>query len=127
MKQQAVVEQVVAPIETPVLTGIQRQGDVMVVPMRPGKVTGLVPVGVNGVVVAGGVAMRNDHTLFAPEGGVHFAPATDDLRRLGTVVVEEGKVAVIDHPEHGRMAFGPGSYALKCPVEQLDELRRVAD
>lgn len=114
--------------EVPVLATMQRQGDVLIVPMRSGQVAGLVAVPREGVVVVRGEAGGNTHLLVA-DGPVSFAPTTDarGTVRLGTLVVEEGATAFLTHPEHGFMGIAPGTYRINRQREQAEQVRLVAD
>ena len=113
-------------VDIPVITGEpQHQGDLFVFPMREGKVEGLVQVPAEGVAVIRGDAGGNTHLLLA-DGPVFFAPS-NDLLRLGTLVVPEGSVAHLHHPEHGYHSIGTGTYVMKGQRTQMDEIRRVAD
>ena len=69
----------VADAEVPVLTGMQRQGDVIVLPTRAGKVTGLVPVPPEGTAVVRGESGGNTHLLVA-DGHVRFALIENEQR-----------------------------------------------
>lgn len=112
-------------VEIPVLTGMQRQGDLLIIPQRKGNVAGLVPVPAEGVPVVRGENGGNTHTLFA-DGVVFYAPNPQRGQRLGTLVVEKG-VAYLGHPEHGYNAIGVGSYTISRQREQADEIRLIAD
>ncbi len=112
----------------PVLTGLQCQGDVAVIPHRPGKSAyKAVPVPAEGVPVVRGESGGNTHLLLA-EGPVNWTatPGVNDLT-IGIVDVPDGSVAYLAHPEHGYLAMGPGNYTLRRQREQADELRMVAD
>ena len=109
----------------PVLTGPQRQGDVSWWPIREGQVAGLAEVRPEGFPVVRGEAGGNTHLLLA-DGPVYFAPARDGVR-LGTLVVPEGSVAHMHHPEHGYNSIGAGTYIMKGQRTQMSEVRRVAD
>lgn len=112
----------------PVLTGLQCQGDVAVIPQRPGKSAHkTVPVPAVGVPVVRGESGGNTHLLLA-EGPVNWTstPGFSDLT-IGIVHVPDGAVAYLAHPEHGYLAMGPGNYTLRRQREQADELRMVAD
>lgn len=110
----------------PVLTGMQRQGDVLVIPNAVKTATTVVPA--VGVPVVRGEAGGNTHLLLA-DGLVfcdtHPASATNLL--LATVTVPEGSTAYLAHPEHGYMGVGPGWYTLRRQRELADEIRMVAD
>lgn len=112
----------------PVLTGLQCQGDVAVVPHRPGKYSyKAVPVPTAGVPVVRGESGGNTHLLLA-EGPVNWTatPNVTDLT-IGIVEVPDGSIAYMAHPEHGYLAMGPGNYTIRRQREQADELRIVAD
>ena len=108
------------------LIGVQRQGDLIVLPMRPGVDAGdLVPA--EGVAVIRGEAGGNTHLLVGE--GVSWRPVArngDDLD-LGVVTVPSGAVAYLLHPEHGGQGFAPGAYQIRRQREQADEIRMVAD
>lgn len=123
-----------AEIEVPVLTGPQRQGDVLILP-RPkaggAELLTMRPVPTEGVAVVRGEATGNTHLLDRIEGEVlwvaHTATDPDDLM-LGVLHVEPGAVAMLIHTdEHGANGIGPGTYVLHGKREMADEIRRVAD
>lgn len=120
------LEHLEAQAEIPVLTGAQRQGDVSWWPMRAGQVAGLEQVKPEGYPVVKGEAGGNTHLLLA-EGEVLFAPSSQGGVRLGTLVVKEGSVAHLHHPEHGYNSIGSGTYLFNGQRTQMDEIRRVAD
>lgn len=87
----AIPEHLEAQAEVPLRSGMQRQGDVLVSPMRPGEIAGLQPVAPEGVAVVRDEAGGNTQLLVG-EGVVSFAqaPATRGGLALGSLVVEEG-------------------------------------
>lgn len=112
----------------PVLTGLQVQGDVAVVPHRPGIASPkAAPVPSAGVAVVRSESGGNTHLLLA-EGPCSWTamPASTDLT-IGVLDVPDGSTAYLAHPEHGYLAMGPGSYLIRRQREQADELRMVAD
>ncbi len=111
----------------PVLTGMQMQGDVAIIPTKPSAKKST-PVPPSGVAVVRGESGGNTHLLVA-EGPVSWAPVVGNptLLDLGVVTVPEGATAFLLHPEHGANAMGPGSYTIRRQREQADELRIVAD
>ena len=111
--------------EVPVLTGPQRQGDIMVIPQRAGKIAGLVSVPSEGYPVVRGENGGNTHLLLA-EGDVQFSPSSGG-QRLGSLLVGEGSVAWLSHPEHGFNGIGAGSYIITRQREQADQIRLIAD
>lgn len=111
----------------PVLTCLQVQGDVAIIPTRPGMKKGtLVPS--SGIAVVRGESGGNTH-LLVTEGPVSWAPVVGNptVLDLGVVTVPKGATAFLLHPEHGANAMGAGSYTLRRQREQADELRMVAD
>lgn len=110
----------VADAEVPLRTGLQRQGDVIVVPTRAGKKQGdKIPP--EGVPVVRGEAGGNTHLLV---GDGRWATSSD-LLTMGVVTV--ASECYLLHPEHGAQGLAPGSYRIGRQREQADEIRRVAD
>lgn len=115
----------IADAEVPVLVGLQTQGDVAIVPTRPGKSAAQV-IPAEGVPVVRGEAGGNTHLLVGDDA-VLWHPAQGGGTPLGLVTVPAGAVAYLLHPEHGAMGIGPGSYLLRRQREQADTIRMVAD
>jgi hypothetical protein len=113
-------------VEIPVLTGPQRQGDIIILPRNvPVAKTAVPPAG---VAVVRGENGGNTHLLLA-DGKVFYDPrqaSADDLW-LGTLTVADDATAYLAHPEHGYMGHGPGTYEILRQREQADQLRLVAD
>lgn len=120
-----------ADAEIPILIGMQRQGDLIVIPMRSARVAGQKTVPVEGIPVVRGEAGGNTHLLVpgSPDAAVLWASrqasATDP--DLGTLTVPEGQSAYLLHPEHGRQGIGPGDYIVRRQVEAAEQARLVAD
>lgn len=113
----------------PVLTGLQMQGDLAVVPMvRAGHTTATTPVPVGGVPVVRGENGGHTHTLLA-EGDVRWdtREANASSLTLGVLTVGDGATAYLAHPEHAYSGIGPGCYEIRRQREIADELRLVAD
>lgn len=111
--------------EIPVLTSLQFQGDLAVIPARAGLDAGdQVPPA--GIPVVRGEAGGNTHLLLA-DGAVMWRPVENRTADLGTVTVAEGATAFLAHPEHGYNAIGAGTYLIRRQREQADEIRLVAD
>lgn len=114
-------------VAIPVHAGVpQRQGDVLFVP-RPD-----VPAAVTRLTTAGYPVVRgenggNTHALHADTGTAFYTPATSAGLRLGVLTVADDSVAILSHPEHGFMGFGPGTYVVTRQREQADEIRMVQD
>lgn len=108
----------------PVLTGLQAQGDVMVVP-RPALSPAVTAVPLDGVAVVRGEFGGHTHTLLAEgaSGEVTFdaAPGEEGLD-IGVLTVAPGATAYLAHPEHAYSGIGPGTYALRRQRE-LDTSR----
>lgn len=125
---------ILAELDVPVLTGVQRQGDVLIVPrakLGRAEQAHMTAVPAEGVAVVRGEATGNTH-LLQPEPGciIRWSPATasTDSVALGILDVPEGGTAWLIHTdEHGANGIGPGTYALHGKREQAEEIRRVAD
>lgn len=114
-------------VAIPVHTGVpQRQGDVLFVP-RPDVPAATTVLTAAGFPVVRGENGGNTHALHAYSGTAFYTPSTSGGLRLGVLTVPEGSTAVLSHPEHGFMAFGPGTYVATRQREQADEIRVVAD
>lgn len=110
----------------PVLSGLQIQGDIAVVPTRKSNKPGLL-VPREGVPVVRGENGGHTHLLL----GEGIVWAAVEARRgeltLGVLDVPKGTVGYLAHPEHGYLAVGPGSYRLRRQREMADEIRLVSD
>ena len=117
-----------ADLEIPVLTTMQRQGDVLIVPSHDTPPAGG-EIPPEGVAVVRGEATGNTHLLMVDRGsGVTWHPSARDPLVLGTLTVPDDAVAHLLHTdEHGVNAIGPGCYVLRGKREQAEEVRRVAD
>ncbi len=109
----------------PIGAGLQVQGDLAVIPTRPGK-TSAKPIPAQGIPVIRGEAGGNTHLLLA-SGPVLWNPAKGSGTTLGLIVVPEGSTAYLAHPEHGYLGIGTGSYIVRRQREQADIIRVVAD
>lgn len=116
-----------ADAEVPVLTGVQAQGDLLIVPAE--IEADWKPVPNTGVQVVVGEATGNTHWLHRgfDSPGVMWARIDDGLR-LAAVMVPDGQSAELIHSdEHGCNAMGPGTYVIHGKQELADQIRRVAD
>jgi hypothetical protein len=120
--------------EIPVLTGLQAQGDVIVVPAEGAVFTHddahLVPT--NGIAVVEGENGGHTHLLLA-SGNVEWIPNpragqnTDDLV-LGALSVATDATAYLAHPEHAYSGIGAGTYEIRRQREGAESARQfVAD
>lgn len=127
-----VLEHLDRQASVPILSGLQAQGDVAVVPaaMVRGLTPASKPVPASGVPVVRGEAGGNTHLLLA-EGDVRFDAVSigrDPLElALGTLTVAESATAYLAHPEHAYTGIAPGTYQLRRQREQGDEIRLVQD
>lgn len=113
-------------IDIPVLSGVQRQGDVLV---RPADVTATKPVPAAGTPVVRGESGGNTHAIVPADGPVFCdvnAGSARDLR-VAVLSVPEGSTAYLSHPEHGFMGIAPGNYEIRRQREMAEEIRMVAD
>lgn len=93
----------------PVLTGIQRQGDLMLLPVAEAP-TG-VPIDEGVAVVAAESAVGNAHILI---GDGQWQRAEGDVLVEGWVTVPEGgEVFLIHTEEHNALGIGPGRYEIR--------------
>lgn len=129
-------DEALADIEVPVLTGPQRQGDILIVP-RPAAGAaerfGMSAVPAHGVQVVRGEATGNTHMLHPEPGHVcWWQPMSPTGRRsgltFGVLYVPEDAVCWLIHTEeHGANGIGPGTYTLLGKREKRDEIVRVSD
>ena len=108
----------------PVLTGVQFQGDVAVVPTNGKLATGTVPQA--GVPVVRGENGGNTHLLLHTPG-VTFDAVDNGSLIIGRLTVAENSTAYLAHPEHGYAGIGTGTYGIRRQREQADEIRMVQD
>jgi len=112
----------------PVLSGVQVQGDVAVIPadlLSGVRISGTgEPVPAAGVVL---VAGQHDHRLVADEGTCVVTLNVRDRAGLAVAAFTTTAPCWLLHPEHGGMAFAPGSYVVRRQREQAEVARVVAD
>jgi hypothetical protein len=114
-------------LDIPVLAGIQRQGDVIVLPRIGILATTKVPA--TGTPVVRGENGGNTHAIYPADGPIFCdiaQPSTRNLR-VALLSVPEGSTAYLGHPEHGYMGIAPGSYEIRRQREMAEEMRMVAD
>lgn len=115
-----------ADLNVPVITGPQRQGDVMVIPAGTVPAS-LEPIPADGVAVVRGEATGNTHLLMG-DGEWQSGDTRGGGVLLGYLTVPDGGEAWLIHTdEHGVNGIGPGSYRLHGKRELADEIRRVQD
>lgn len=117
-------------LEVPILTGHQRQGDVLIIPVPPLENPGeAVPS--NGVtVVRGETSGGNAHIVHALGGECMWLQAPEAATALTQgwlTVPEESSATLIHTQEHNVIGIGPGSYEIRRQREFAGEWRRVSD
>lgn len=115
-----------ADLAVPVLSGPQRQGDVLVIPTDDvfGEAS---PITTRGVAVVRGEATGNTHLLMGDGTWTPGDPSGAGVL-LGYLTVPDGGEAWLIHTdEHGVNGIGPGRYRLHGKRELADEIRRVQD
>jgi hypothetical protein len=116
-----------ADAEVPLSQGVQRQGDVVVLPVRdegegPAGHHEAAAIPVEGVMVVLGEAGGNGHLLL---GDGTWAPSGAEFD-LG--VVHVATEAYLLHPEHGALGLAAGDYRLRRQREHTPSgPRRLAD
>lgn len=120
-QHQDTIDQLLAEHEIPVLTGPQRQGDVLIWP------TDTAPRDMPRIPAEGIPAVQGQHTHLLTGAGC-FARATNgDPLHIGGLTVDPDGIVWMLHEEHGGNAIGPGTYVLRGKREQAEIERRVAD
>lgn len=117
-------------LEVPVLTGLQRQGDVLVVPVKTRQDSGELVPSQGVTVVKGETSGGNAHILHALDGECYWQPSSDAATGLaqGWLTVPAGASATMIHTqEHNVLACGPGVYEVRREREFRNEWVRVAD
>lgn len=105
-----------ADAAVPVLTGVQAQGDLLVVPITEIPLDGRHPVTAAGVQVVRGEATGNTHWLHAgfDSPGVRWRRSTGPGLICGHLSVPDGQTALLIHTdEHGANGIGPGTYEIR--------------
>jgi hypothetical protein len=125
-----VLEHLDRDAQIPVHSGLQAQGDLLIIPVQDpplpaGKDKGsLVPA--EGIAVIKSVGGGHEHRLFAAAPGtVHIYLYSGASTRIAYIEVTEP--AFIAHPEHDWIGIAPGAYLLRRQRELAEEERRVAD
>lgn len=116
----AVLDHLDRELSIPVETGLQRQGDVIVI---PGGEAGGEPIPAEGVAVVRGENGGNTHLLLGDGTWLR----AESGQTVGYLTVPDGGVAVLAHPEHGFNRIGTGTYQVRRQREQADLIRTVTD
>lgn len=114
-------------LEIPVISGNQRQGDVLVLKVTTAH-TGE-PLGKGVTVVRAETNSANTHTLHGDGLWEPNARANreDELVQGYLTVPEGGEAFLIHTEEHSALGIGPGTYEIRRQREYQGEWRRVAD
>ncbi|MCF4123063.1 hypothetical protein L1785_18980 [Antribacter sp. KLBMP9083] len=113
-------------VDIPVLTGLQRQGDVAIIPV--GMAYRLdqsppVPVPAEGIALISG---ETGHThLLVADGPVTWTTVPWHYRDVGMFTVAAEAVAYVLHPEHAALGCGPGEYLVRRQEEMTPNGWRV--
>lgn len=113
--------------EIPVLTGNQRQGDVLI--LRVTSAHGGEPLGKGVVVVRAETNQANTHTLVGDGTWQPNARAAqeDELVQGWLTVPSGGESFLIHTEEHNALGIGAGTYEIRRQREFAGEWQRVAD
>lgn len=115
-------------LEIPVISGNQRQGDVLILKVTTAH--GGQPLGATGVVVVRSEATAsNTHSLVGDGTWEPNARADQDGELVqGWLTVADGKEAFLIHTEeHSAVGIGAGTYEIRRQREYAGEWQRVAD
>ncbi len=126
----SIVTDIDPSIDIPVSAGMQRQGDVLLIPLvsGAGKVVDAVPPG--GTPVVRGENGGNTHAIYAADGPVFCdsVAATGERLMVAHLSVPDGSTAYLGHPEHGFLGIAAGEYEIRRQREHAEEMSRlVAD
>lgn len=114
-------------MEIPIITGNQRQGDVLILKVTTSH--GGQPLGKGVTVVRAETNQSNTHTLvgtglWEPNGR---ASRDDELVQGWLTVPTGGEAFLIHTEEHSALGIGAGTYEIRRQREYAGEWRRVAD
>jgi hypothetical protein len=113
-----------ADVGIPVLSGMQRQGDVLVL---PAAVAASTAVPVSGTAVVRAENGGNTHAVYAADGPAYCDTNAAEGLRVAALTVPDGSIAYLGHPEHGYLGIAPGSYEIRRQREMAGPARMVAD
>lgn len=115
-------------LEIPIITGSQRQGDVLILKVTTRHEGAPIPqAGV--VVVRAETNTANTHTLVG-NGQWEANPRAgrdSELVQGWLTVPEAGEAFLIHTEEHSALGIGPGTYEIRRQREFAGDWRRVAD
>lgn len=127
----SLLDQEYPELEVPIVSGNQRQGDVMILKVTHDRTDGAAPIGAQGVVVVRAETdAANTHTLYALTGECKWLPnpnASADLVQGWLTVPGIGEATLLHTSEHSAVGIGPGTYEIRRQQEFAGVWRRVAD
>lgn len=112
-------------LSIPLHHGMQRQGDVLILPAKAKTDKRYWPLPEEGLAVIQGEADRNTHLLIGQ--GVTYAPNRANNLLICSISVPEGSTGYLIHPEHTAIGIAPGHYQIRRQREFFDEERHVVD
>ncbi len=125
----SIVTDIDPSIDIPVSAGMQRQGDVLVIPITTSThASRAVPT--SGTPVVRGENGGNTHAIYAADGPVFCdsVAATGERLMVARLAVPDGSTAYLGHPEHGFLGIAAGDYEIRRQREHAEEMSRlVAD
>lgn len=110
-----------ADVDIPVLNGLQRQGDVLILPtVAPDELTAAAAQPLADCLALTGENSQNEHR-FHGDGWFWSDPAELETTRpglkLGVIEVPAGGEAYLMHAEHGALGIAPGCYEVRLQTE----------
>jgi len=116
--------------DVPTLTGLQAQGDLLVIPVPDAARNKFVDGETWSDLEAKGIVLLtgeegHDHLLRGTPGVqyVHYP----ERQTIASLTVPEGGLAVLGHDTHGDACIGAGVYVIRRQREMADQIRMVAD
>ena len=130
-----VLEHLEAEAQVPVLSGLQAQGDLFIIPVshagadrirrRSGERVEIPLAGIAAIEAIGG---GHEHRLFASQPCTAWWTPLGSGQDIGLLECDEPVYSLhVEHGAAGIAASGPDAYVLRRQREQADEERLVAD
>ncbi|MCW4351974.1 hypothetical protein ONR57_01500 [Hoyosella sp. YIM 151337] len=112
-------------VTVPVTSGLQAQGDLIVIPyavvsaaIQPAPWARSIAVPRSGIELLRSAAGGNPHCLVADEGTCIWTTSVQDTMRLALGIIETTGIAYLLHPEHGATGIAPGCYVVRRQRER---------
>lgn len=114
-------------LEIPIISGNQRQGDVLILKVTTDHAG--TPLGKGVIVVRSEINQGNTHTLVGAGTWEPSARAAreDELVQGWLTVPRDGEAFLIHTEEHSAIGIGEGTYEIRRQREYAGEWQRVAD